>query len=447
MAIVCPDISRIFRFKQGISYPKHALPLYNRPVCVYTDIDMTTKRRNPTIILACVAGGLCVLWLILLWVRTLSPAFSDFVCRYVARPWVYVIGHVNSLFPFSVYEWILVWLVCVGVALLIAAVILLCRKQWRPVLAGLSVVAVFAFSVAVLYTVTVGFSYYRPAVPVPQSEQAYTGGQVTEMVQYFLDDYNALAQKLPRDKSGNVRSPYSMHQLSKKLQREYKRLGSSYYYGYTPRGKGVCNSWFMTLNNVSGLTFVPLGECTVNRQTPPSDIPQTMAHEMAHAKGVMREGDANFVAYYVLLTSQDEYLRYCGYFSCFYALLSAVNADTSNKQDYVRMQQELSPLIKTEQQNAYRFWSEKSKQPGFAGWINRVCEKIGDFMNDVFLKSNGADNGNDSYNDVATDGSVTDTGAVDPDTGDTIYAVTYSSVQKMFFAVFEQAKSTQSSAT
>ncbi len=399
---------------------------------------MDKAKKKKLIILSSVAGGLVLLLVFLLWVRTLSVAFSDFVCRYIARPWVRIVGRLQSLFPFSVFEACIIYVIALAVALLVAMILLLVRKRGAEVLCGLCGVIIAVLSVFNLYTLLVGFSYYRPAAPVPQSEREYEPAEVTAMVRYFADDYNRLAEKLPRDKNGDVISPYSLRELSAKLQSEYARLDNRYYYDYTPRAKGIANSWVLTLNNISGITFVPLGEPTINKQTPASDIPQTMAHEMAHAKGVMREGEANFVAYYLLLSSDDEYLRYCGYFSVFYALLPAVNANSSIKTDYYEIRRNIHPAIVRETDNAYRFWADKSKQPGLSGFINRITEKIGDFMNDIFLKSNGASNGNDSYGDKVDDGEIIDNGTTDPDTGEIFYDVTYSSVQKMFFAVYEQ---------
>ncbi len=399
---------------------------------------MEAEKKKSLMVLSCVAGGLLALLLLLMWIRTLSPAFSDWVCRYISRPWVYAAGHATSLLPFSIFEFFIVATVIAAAVLLVFMVISLIKKKGAAVLKGVAITVICVLSVFNLYTLLVGFSYYRPVAPVPQSETEYSSEQVTEMVRYFADDYNRLASKFKRDKNGNAISPYDHSELSDKLAKEYERLGGDYYYAYTPKAKKIFNSWFMTLNNISGITFVPLGEPAVNKDIPPSDVPQTMAHEMAHAKGVMREGEANFVAYYILLSSSDDYLRYCGYFACFYALLSAVNADSSVKTDYAEIRNSIDPLIIKETNNAYAFWTEKSRQPGFAGWINRTFEKIGDFFNDIFLKSNGAGNGNGSYGDKVNDGDITDTGETDPDTGEIIYAVTYSSVQKMFFALYDE---------
>ena len=413
------------------------IPLYN-PRRIRYNSDMEARKKKHLIVLACVAAGLTGLLFFLLWIRTLSPAFSEFVCRFVSRPWIYVVGHINSIFPFSVFEICVVTLIVVAVHLLMLMIVALTQKRGAAVLKGVAITVICILSAFNLYTLLVGFSYYRPAAPVPQSEKEYTADQVTAMVRDFADDYNRLAQSFDRDEAGNVISPYSPRELSNKLQNEFRRLGGNYYYAYTPPATQIYNSWFLTLNNISGITFVPLGEPTVNRNIPSSDLAQTMAHEMAHTKGVMREGEANFVSYYLLLSSSDDYLSYCGYFAVFHALLPAVNAGTSNKADYLEIRRNMSPLIGKELANASAFWTEKSKQPGLAGLLNRVFEKVGDFMNDVFLKSNGAQNGNGSYSDKVTDGSITDTGETHPDTGEIIYAVTYSSVQKMFFAVYEE---------
>ncbi len=398
---------------------------------------MERKKKKELIVLASVAVGLIVTLILLMWIRTLSTSFSDFVCRYVSRPWIFIIGHITSALPFSLFEFCVIAVIIAAVALFVLMIKSLIRNKCAAVLKWMCVTVICVLSVFNFYTLTVGFSYYRPAAPVPQSQTEYEPQDVTEMVRCFANDYNALALKFERDSAGNVISPYSVRELSEKLQNEYKRLDGEYFYSYTPKAKGLINSWFLTLNNISGITFVPLGEPTVNKDIPPSDIAQTMAHEMAHAKGVMREGEANFVAYYILLSSDDDYLRYCGYFSCFSALLPAVNANSSIKTDYEEIRKSLAPQILTEQRNAFKFWNDKSAQPGFAGWLNRTFEKIGGFINDLFLKSNGAENGSGSYTDKVTDGSVSDTGQTNPDTGEIIYDVKYSSVQKMFFAIYE----------
>ena len=56
---------------------------------------MERKKKKELIVLASVAGGLIVTLILLMWIRTLSSSFSDFVCRYVSRPWIFIIGQIG----------------------------------------------------------------------------------------------------------------------------------------------------------------------------------------------------------------------------------------------------------------------------------------------------------------------------------------------------------------
>lgn len=383
------------------------------------------------------AAALLIVLIVLLTVRTVSTDAAEFWTRNVTQRLVWLPAHVASLLPFSLFEILVFALAAACIVLIILCFVALVKKKFTVVLRGLLWVAIVGLSLGNYYTLTAGFAYNRAPVPVPQSETAYTNDEVIEITEYFLRDYNALALALPRDESGNVISPYSLPELSDKIAAEYARLGGDYFFAYTPKAKGMLNSWFMTLTGITGITLLPLGEPVVNTQTPPSDLPQTMAHEMAHAKGVMREGDCNFVAYYVLLSSNDDYLRYCGYFSVFYHLLHAVDMGQSSTQNYERLAEQISPLIDAEQTNAFLFWVERGAQPGLAGAVNRLFDSIGNFFNNLYLKLSGADNGTGSYDDTKGDGNLVDTGQTDPDTGAPVYEVTYSSVQKMFFALYE----------
>ena len=138
----------------------------------YTICSMEPKRKKHVIVLWCTAGGLAVLLLLLLWVRTLSARLAEFVSRYIARPWVYFIGHLHSALPFSLFEFFVVAAVLGGVALIVLAIVGLCRKRGGTVLKGLAVVTVCALLFGNFYTLTAGFAYYRPAAPVPQSQTA-----------------------------------------------------------------------------------------------------------------------------------------------------------------------------------------------------------------------------------------------------------------------------------
>ena len=154
-------------------------------------------------------------------------------------------------------------------------------------------------------------------------------------------------------------------------------------------------SEFMSQLNLTGITFVPLGEANVNVDVPTYQWVTTAAHELMHAKGVMDEGEANLVSYWLLMTSEDDFLRLCA---------------------MVRIAPNLISLA----------------PPDALG-------KLSNFFNDIYLKFSGL-SGTNSYNDGAQfDGEqvpvVDDEGnqVIDPDTGDPLwgYQITaHSSIQR-----------------
>ena len=143
---------------------------------------------------------------------------------------------------------------------------------------------------------------------------------------------------------------------------------------------------------------------------------------MAHAKGVAREGDANLVSYYVLLNSDDPYLRYCGYFSCYSQIPNAVYITT---QDAEQTKAFAWPAVaSTESANVVAYWQ---KQPDIIG-------SISEFFNNLYLKLNGANNGTNSYQD-GTNSGIIDTGDKTED-DKPIYKPYYSTLQRIFFGVY-----------
>ncbi|MCL2798347.1 MAG: DUF3810 domain-containing protein, partial [Firmicutes bacterium] len=258
-----------------------------------------------------------------------------------------------------------------------------------------------------------------------------------------------------RDEKGNTKSPYTPQQLSKKLQKEFKRLdGNGYFFKYTPRAKVIQNSWFMSSTRISGIAFLPGGEPNINGMPHSTSFPQVMAHEIAHTKGVMRENEANLVSYYVLLTSLDPYLRYCGYLETITWMRTAAgyggNLDADGKlldpsgyfddtgdldpggKNFSRYSQ-MYPLNATiEGYQMWKFWSEY-KSP--LQWADDLLEKAGEFFNDLYLKLSGVKEGTDSYRQPDNPPVyIPPPKPTDPPA----YSLSYNEIQRIFFMIYEE---------
>ncbi len=385
-------------------------------------------------VLAAVLCALAVPFLVMNAVRE-NSALAEWWVINVQNMYVRVVGTLTSWLPVSVLELFVVTLIGGGLYLFARLFVNLCRARFSRVLTGLLAIGVGVMYVLDLYMMSMGFGYYRTAMPLPSAGEDYKTEQTVAAVRYFLDDYNRLAKTLPRDKDGLVIRPYSVRTLSEKLKAEFARIDNGYLSDYTPNVKPIVNSWFLSDVLITGITFLPVGEANVNVAAPPTSVTFTAAHELAHTKGIQREGDANLIAEYVLLSSSDDYLRYCGYYEAFSDLAYAV-ALAGDKQEYLNIIAEVDPLVYAERRYAAQYWAS---QPDIMG-------KIGEFFNNLYLQSNGVSNGTGSYDDGNKTDVITpinpDTGKPeeDPDTGKPIVIPVYSQLQRLCFYLYENTQ-------
>ena len=142
----------------------------------------------------------------------------------------------------------------------------------------------------------------------------------------------------------------------------------------------------MSYLGITGIYFPFTGEANVNVNIPAYEIPVTMAHEMAHAKGVARENEANVAAYVLCITAEDPYLQYSGLMNA-----AAVMLNSLPEEEYEELRSRLAPEILREYSNAGAHYAQ------YDGW----AEAVSSFFNDLFLKSNGVAGGTRSYGRTA----------------------------------------------
>lgn len=382
------------------------------------------RKHKYVVKLLVASGGMLALILVLTLLKSVNFLSESVFTRGISRAYIFVAGHITGLFPFSVFE------ILVGTAIILALVsivkwsIYLKRKQFYKVARGLSRALTVLLTVILVYTATASFSYYRSDITghVPMSSEKPDLKTVMEMVDYYTRDYNALAEKMSRDENGNVVCPYTFNELAIIMQEEMQRLDSDYFNPYTPRPKKIIAGDIMGAFGTLGISFQPTGEANIGSQTVAIDLPSLMAHELTHSKGVMRENDAVFVAAYITLTSDNDYIRYSGYCNNFYNIkemlyLNDIMVDYA-KEGYTFA----SPL--TNFDLTYRFESY-AKYPD-------VIDKVGTFFNNLYLKMSGVEEGTDSYTVV---GDVTV--IKPPQGGETQRIIHYSTIQKSVIFHYE----------
>ena len=361
-----------------------------------------------------------VIFLTLFIIRS-NPVWADFYSRYISSTYFHVIGTIFSIFPFSFYEFVIIGLVIYVIVFIISLSKKLIKKQWQN-----SLIKLLNFLLVIVigvdwYFGAASVGYGRSPVDVPQYEGEVSLEQLEQISKYYIDDFNSLSDKMERDENGKIKMPYSFIDLNNKLCDEFNKLSdnSNYYSKYDVRVKKLTFSPIFTELHITGVTFAINGETSVNGQISPCELPFVMAHEISHSKGVNREDDANLVALYICLNSDDDFIRYSGYYNGILSFLDAYN--TTFRKSY-RDKYPLRDEIYREYNVLYNFWNSHD-----------LLAKIGNFYNNIFLKINGNKNGTDDYNDSSD---KVDTGEVDDDGRQIIIITDYSPYQKLFFSLY-----------
>lgn len=318
---------------------------------------------------------------------------NSYICEYIfargiSRFLLSGISAVTNLVPFSLTEWTYVIGIAFLVFFLIKIIIHFVKKNYKKAFDIIYRIGAVAITLVVLLNVLFTFQYNRyPLGEELGLKQVDVNAELAyDAAEYYINEANALAQKFERDSEGGVISPYTFEETVQKINEEYKRLTSDYFNQFYVRNKPMLFSKLMCYAGFSGIYFPFYAESNISVTVPSYTLPVTICHELAHTKGVMRENEANFTAYYLLITSQDDYLRYC-------ALLYASNIclnetyDEKDESYYRKAYSLVSDEIWTEYSSASKIWQS----------YDTFLDDIGNWFNNLYLKSSGVASGVKSY--------------------------------------------------
>jgi hypothetical protein len=351
--------------------------------------------------------------------------------RGISRGIVYFMGYISNLFFFSVFELLCIFCIVYGVILIIKWIKAAKRKKYNLFLKSFLKTVTAIVSVVLIYVMAASFSYYSEPLSdyIPSSAAKPSEERLLDAVNLYIDNLNALSASMERDGTGNVKPPYSYGELTQKMRAEFERLPPGYFNPNTARPKqmyvmGKVYSYF----GIVGVAFLPAGEANVNAGVPAIDLPYYMAHETSHVKGAMYESDAELLASYVTLTAEDTYIRYSGYVA---ALGEALDMLILNEMfnEYNEALSRVDPAVRKESHNAYLYYQENYG----------AFRKVGQFINDLYLKMSGAKDGTGSYRDPGTVIEILRPGGEDGD-GNPLppvieKVVNYSKIQKTILAL------------
>ena len=322
----------------------------------------------------------------------LSPSFADAFNGTVSAGFRLVLAKITSVYPASLAE-----LVILSAPIILFLVL---RGIWRymsyakrgfirALCAVLSVAALtyslFVFDFAAGYRTTRLPERMGLKVEKTEAETLYS---VTTTV---IDRLNAEVSEVSFRSDGASVMPYSHGELVSKLTEAYDKVCADYTFikNFKAPVERLVVSPIMTYTHISGVYSFYTGEANLNTNYPDFVNVFSTAHEMAHQRGIAREDEANFVAYLVLIRSDDPYLRYCGYISMYEYLADPLWG--ASKDLYYKASSSLDNSARLEL---------KAYSAFFAKYKNSAASKVAEKINDGYLVAQGTE-GVKSYGLVA----------------------------------------------
>ena len=349
-----------------------------------------------------------------------------------SRAWVFVFGHISSLFPFSLFEVFIVIAVGYTVASITIWIVCAAKKNGYLFKQSFSVFCLVVMSIFTVYSAVASPAYYRAESNEIPFASTLSAEEVFAMSSWYYSELNSLAAKFERNEETNrVVSPYTFDELSQKMAEEYKRFDGNYLSSYTPRAKPSFLTFMWKEFRILGIAFLPLGEGVMHADSAPVYLVHTMAHELAHTKGVMKENDANLLAYYVTFSAEDDFIRYCAMLYLRYDLWFMVKQYPGGDLVNSLMEETAHPGI----------FADEYEVPGYWPKLN-LFAYLSSFFNNLYLKLSGVKDGMDSYEDKNEQLEIVPLPPVDPSlptppTLPPFFTVMVDDVQKMMISVYQ----------
>lgn len=311
-----------------------------------------------------------------------SVALADFINGTVSVAVRFLLSVLTLILPFSFFE----LLIILSPLILFLTVFLLVKrcdsgvKRVRAILSLLAVVSLIFTSY--IYTLGIGYRTTSLSKKIDvEDRKNVTADELFYTENIVVDELNLLAEGIEL-LDGETRMPYSFSEMSGELIEAYDRMNESYSLltNYPSRAKPVYFSTVMSDLGITGIYSFFTGEANVNVEYPDYTVVFTAAHELAHQRGICRENEANFVAFLVCISSEDEYVRYSGYLNMYEYLASALYR--ADPERYTLVRDRLHKTVIADMRASNEVYKEHK---------DSVLGKINDRLNDAYLKANGTE--------------------------------------------------------
>jgi hypothetical protein len=350
----------------------------------------------------------CASVLVALLLGARSPAFVEHTyARGVSPLLVRTMSALTGAVPFSLAEIVIYGIAARALFLLVRGVVRVFRRRvrWGVALASLGHRLLrLALLLAAVFYLTWGLNYQRAPLTtrlslVEFASAADRAAQVTELEalcrQAMTATNEAYRQAHGCDDVGAPSAwPGTRAELEAALDAGLDAAGydvgtEATFLGARGRSKTLLLSPLLSQLRLSGFFFPWTGEANVNGAQPWCDLPQVIAHEKAHQRGIAREDEAELMGYLGCAHSDHPYVRYSAYFFAVWLLrrdLRQADFERAHAIDALRL-----PGVVRDEKAVIAYW---------ARYETKVAE-IATRVNHTYLRTHGIVEGVANYGAVS----------------------------------------------
>lgn len=318
----------------------------------------------------------------------IEAGYSQSLYRWLIQP----LSRATGIFPFSLAEFIVVFVVLLSMYKFIMAVPRLLKKPKKILsscLKGAPRLALALVMVYVAFNMVWGLNYNRLSFSQISGLDVAPASvdELEELALILAERANSLREQVDEDGRGVMVLPQGVWEMLARADTGYYSAAELYpeLSGKFGKPKGVLLSRYWSYTGIGGVYFPFTAEANVNIDLPHFMLPSTATHEMAHQRGFAREDEANYIAYLTSIMHPDPDFQYSG---TMLALIHTMNALARHDLDaYKEVRSKYSPGVHRDLQEWKEYWQR------YEGPVEQVSNKI----NDSYLKVNRQEDGVHSY--------------------------------------------------
>ena len=236
------------------------------------------------------------------------------------------------------------------------------------------------------YMLTWGLAYHKKPLEklLNLDSKNIQDSEILELSKVLVDSANSTRARISQTQIDKL----SFQEIFEKAPFGYQKLKEKYsFLNYEmPSIKKASGSNLLSYMSTSGIYMFPTGEANVNANNMLYDAPYVTTHEMAHQLGFASEEEASYLAFLACKNNPDPVFQYSAYYGTVFRALNKVwEIDSTYSKSLF---EKLSPAVKADLEKEKAVWKK---------FRNPIQKYIVSPFYDLFLKSNGQEQGSRSY--------------------------------------------------